>query len=124
MGKPVPFGPVVTLGFAGLAAALAMCLQVETSAQQPSTTTAANPSTPSSHRQLLDRYCVSCHNDKAKTGGLSLQQVDPSSPAAHPDIWEKVVRKVNTGTMPPPTMPQPSRDARVALQTWLEAELD
>jgi mono/diheme cytochrome c family protein len=124
MAKPVPFSPVVTLGLAGLAAAVVIGLQAETSAQQPNATPAAGASAPSSHRQLLDRYCVTCHNDKTKTGGLSLQQVDPSKPAAHPDVWEKVVRKVNTGTMPPPNVPQPPRDARVALQTWLEAELD
>jgi mono/diheme cytochrome c family protein len=124
MTKPVPFGSVVTLGFAGLAAALFLCLQVETSAQDVAPTTSASSSTASSHRQTLDRYCVTCHNDKTKTGGLSLQQVDPSTPATHPDIWEKVVRKVQTGTMPPPNMPQPPKEDRRALQTWLETSLD
>jgi len=126
MTTPFSFGRVLTLGFAGLAAALFVCLQVETSAQQPAppSATAASPSNQSSQRQLLDRYCVSCHNDRAKTGGLSLERIDPSRPAADPEVWEKVVRKVHTGTMPPPNMPQPSRDDRRTLVTWLETELD
>jgi len=114
---------MLTLGFAGLIAAVSLSLQVETSAQQPATPTPAAP-TAVTHRQFLDRYCVTCHNDKAKTAGLSLQHIDPASPAASPDVWEKVVRKVHTGVMPPPNMPQPSNDDRRAVLTWLETELD
>jgi mono/diheme cytochrome c family protein len=119
-----PFDRAFTLGFAGLAVAVCFALQAETSAQQASPPAETGASAPSSHRQFLNRYCVTCHNDKAKTGGLSLQQADPSSPAAHPEIWENVVRKVHTGVMPPPNMPQPSKEDRRTLLTWLETELD
>ena len=119
-----PFGRAFTLGFAGLAVAVCFALQAETAAQQASPPAEARASAASTHRQFLNRYCVSCHNDKAKTGGLSLQQADPSSPDAHPEIWEKVVRKVHTGVMPPPNMPQPSKEDRRTLLTWLETELD
>jgi mono/diheme cytochrome c family protein len=127
MNKPLSFGPALTISFAGLAAAIILGLQVDTSAEQPAPSAPASPAnavTDSSQRQLLNRYCVSCHNDRTKTGGLSLEQIDASKPAAQPEIWEKVVRKVHTGTMPPPNMPQPAADDRRGLLTWLETSLD
>ena len=123
MRQRCSFGRMLTLGFAGLTAAVSRSLQVETSAQQPAAPASSTPRG-LTQRQLLDRYCVTCHNDKAKTAGLSLQHVDPASPAAAPEVWEKVVRKVHTGVMPPPNMPQPSNDDRRLLLTWLESELD
>src|SRR5690242_4519515 len=118
------FGRALTLGFAGLVATLFFSLQTTTSAQQPATPGAPGQSQASSQRQFLDRYCVSCHNDRSKTAGLTLQHVDPSKPDAAPDVWEKVVRKMHTGVMPPPNMAQPSNEERHALVAWLESELD
>lgn len=76
------------------------------------------------HKQLLDRHCANCHNDSAKQGGLSLAHADASKPAANPELWEKVVRKVRTGVMPPPGMPQPAEADRRALLASLETSLD
>ena len=59
-----------------------------------------------------------------KTADLMLDRVDVTHPGANAEVWEKVVRKVHTGTMPPPNMPQPSPDDRRALLTWLETSLD
>jgi mono/diheme cytochrome c family protein len=118
------FGRALTLGLAGLVAAFTFSLQTKTSAQQPAAPGAAGATQSSTQRQLLDRYCVSCHNDRAKTGGLTLQHVDPSKPDAAPEVWEKVVRKLHTGVMPPPNMPQPSKDDRHALIASLVTELD
>ena len=47
-----------------------------------------------------------------------------SRPGAQPELWEKVVRKLRTGVMPPPNMPQPSEADRLAILTWLETSLD
>ena len=55
----------------------------------------------SSAQTLLNRYCITCHNDRLETGGLSLQSVDPAHVDQHAEIWEKVVRKVRSGVMPP-----------------------
>ncbi len=127
------FNRVLTLGPAWLAATLVLGLQVDTTAEQPArrpTTGPASPSAagavapPSSHRRLLDRYCVSCHNERLKTAGLRLDQIDVSRPDVEPEVWEKVVRKLHTGIMPPANMPQPSEADRRALLTWLETELD
>ncbi|PYR72195.1 MAG: hypothetical protein DMG20_00585, partial [Acidobacteria bacterium] len=77
-----------------------------------------------SQRQMIDRYCVTCHNQKLKTAGLMLDKADVASPGAAGEIWEKVVRKLRTSTMPPPNMPQPSTEDRRALLSWLETSLD
>jgi mono/diheme cytochrome c family protein len=127
-----PFARVVTFGFVGVAVTLFFCLQAQTSAQRARQQQVASPSTPaagpeipaSDQRAVLNRYCVTCHNERLKTAGLRLDQADVSRPGAEPEIWEKVVRKVHTGTMPPSNMPQPSKDDRGALLTWLETELD
>jgi hypothetical protein len=75
-------------------------------------------------RAVLDRYCVSCHNDRVKTANLSLQGLDLAQVAAHADVWEKVIRKLRAGVMPPPEMPRPPLAEYEGLRDWLEAEID
>src|SRR5688572_17572476 len=58
-------------------------------------------------RALLDKYCVTCHNDRVKTANLSLQGADLAHVADHAELWEKVIRKMRAGVMPPPDMPRP-----------------
>ena len=107
-------------------------IQARPSAQQPAPPAkSAQPSSPigavsaaSSQRQTLDRYCVTCHNQRLVTAGLKLDDADVANPGAGAEIWEKVVRKLRTGIMPPPNMPQPSTDDRRALLSWLETSLD
>jgi mono/diheme cytochrome c family protein len=123
MTEPVSFPGSLKLGLAGLALTLLLSVQVKISAQQ-SNAPAAGASQTSSQRQFLDRYCVSCHNEKLKTGGLSLVPVDLSKPGMQSELWEKVLRKLHTGVMPPPKMPQPPQADRLAMVTWLQASLD
>lgn len=75
-------------------------------------------------RQFLDQYCLSCHNERVKSGGLRLDAAALPRVEAGVEFWEKVVRKVRTGVMPPPGMPQPSAAERMALLAPLEASLD
>jgi mono/diheme cytochrome c family protein len=75
-------------------------------------------------RQLVDQYCVSCHNDRLKTAGMSLQSTDLSDVAANGERLEKMVRKLRAGVMPPITARRPDRAASAALATWIETELD
>jgi hypothetical protein len=123
MTDPVSFPGPLKIGFAGLAATLLLSVQVQTYAQQGNAAS-AGPSPTSSQRQFLERYCKTCHNEQLKSGGLSLVQVDLSRIGAHPELWEKVVRKLRTGVMPPPNMPQPSAADRLAILTSLETSLD
>src|SRR5262245_5117631 len=123
MTEPVSFPGALKIGIAGLAATLLLSMQVKVSAQQ-SNAASSGPSSTSSQRQFLDRYCATCHSEKLKTGGLSLAQIDLSRPGAQPELWEKVVRKLHTGVMPPPNLPQPTDADRHAILTWLETSLD
>ena len=126
-----PNAKAVTIGLAGLALTVSVCIQERASAQQPppqagaqasSSTGAAPPA--SNHRGVLDRYCVTCHNQKLQTADLMLDQADVAHPDQGAEIWEKVIRKVRGGIMPPPNMPQPSVEERRALLSWLETSLD
>jgi mono/diheme cytochrome c family protein len=76
------------------------------------------------HRAVLDRYCVTCHNQRTKISGLALDVADVGRPSANGEIWEGVVRKLRTRSMPPLGMPRPDDAAYTALATWLETELD
>jgi hypothetical protein len=72
----------------------------------------------------IDSFCVDCHNDAMKTGGMSLDGFDVAKASAHRDIAEKMVRKLRAGLMPPKDAPQPDSAARLALASALEASLD
>jgi mono/diheme cytochrome c family protein len=79
------------------------------------------------HRAWLDRYCVTCHNQTLKIPAgnpLLLDAIDVASPGRAPENWEKVVRKLRTGAMPPAGRPRPSQSEVDAFSSWLEAELD
>lgn len=106
----------LTIGVAGLALLLHLCAPVKLDAQ-------VRPSG-SKPRQFLDRYCAQCHNQTLKSGGLNLVQADPAKLTAESELWEKVVRKVRTGVMPPPNLPQPSGPDRLAVLKSLESSLD
>ena len=75
-------------------------------------------------RAVLDRYCVTCHNDKTKTANLSLQKLDLATVGDHPETWEKVVRKLRAGLMPPPGVRRPPLPEYEGLRDWVEAEID
>jgi len=75
-------------------------------------------------KALLDRYCITCHNEKLKTGGLMLDKLDVSRPGDSPETWEKVVRKVRAGMMPPSGAPRPDRAALDGFAGTLETALD
>jgi len=75
-------------------------------------------------RVFFDTYCVSCHNDRMKTGGLSLAAVDLGNISQHAPELEKVVRKLHSRAMPPQGSRRPDAAAYAALTGWLEDELD
>ncbi len=72
----------------------------------------------------LNKYCVSCHNDKSRTAGLSLPSTDLTSPGRDAETWEKVIRKLRTGAMPPPGLPRPDQAATDGVVVYLETSLD
>jgi len=76
------------------------------------------------HEELLQRYCVACHNNVAMTGGLTLEGRDLGNPAVDAVVWEKVLRKFGGDFMPPPGRPRPDRSTRDAFLAALEREID
>ena len=95
------------------------CMQVAFPQQAPANAASAAP-----QRALLDKYCVACHSDKLKTGGLTLQSLDLTNLSANAEIWEKAIRKLQTESMPPAGMPRPDRAAVDSLVSYLETSLD
>ena len=85
---------------------------------------AATAEAADAQRELLDRYCVTCHSERLRTGGLQLDRVDVGHVGEAAEIWEKVVRKLRAGQMPPAGRPRPAQAAYDGLAAWLETELD
>jgi hypothetical protein len=73
---------------------------------------------------VLNKYCVTCHSDKAKTGGLSLEHANLTDIPKGAETWEKVIRKVRAGMMPPPGMPRPDKPALDSFVGYFETSLD
>jgi mono/diheme cytochrome c family protein len=103
-----------------LLAAFAACALAAAPPQaaQPATA-AANP-----NKALIDRYCVTCHNQRLKTANLTLDVLDLSHPEKNALTWERAIRKLRGGMMPPPGAPKPPLEGVNALATYLEDSLD
>jgi hypothetical protein len=67
---------------------------------------------------------VSCHNDRLRTAGLSLETIDTTEIGVAAATWEKVIAKLRSGDMPPPRLPRPDPATSAAVAGWLEATLD
>jgi len=73
---------------------------------------------------FLTKYCVTCHNSKTKVGGLTLDTADLTSVPAHAEMWEKVIKKLRTGAMPPLGMPKPDKATAEDFVTSIETSID
>src|SRR5262245_59359087 len=90
-----------------LMSAVVLCAQTKTAGPPPAAQrapTATVATSAATERALLDQYCVTCHNDKTKKTNLTLEKLDLTTAGEHPELWEKVVRKLRAGVMPPPGM--------------------
>ena len=75
-------------------------------------------------KALLDQYCVTCHDDQSRTGGLSLQSASLNEIPKNAETWERAIRKLRVGAMPPQGMPRPDKSSLEGLASFLEASLD
>jgi len=96
--------------------------------------------TVSPQRVLLDQYCVSCHNQAMVNStpvegenllftqlrglGMTLDKENVDDVSENPEVWEKVVRKLRVGVMPPPDNPRPGHEDYSEFRYWLEEQLD
>jgi mono/diheme cytochrome c family protein len=76
------------------------------------------------YQQIVGQYCVACHNSTANVANLAIDKLDFNDLSQHGEKWEKVVRKLRTGMMPPAGMPRPDRATMDALAAYLESGLD
>src|SRR2546426_2719713 len=104
---------------AGAFAAGGLMLTVE-ARQRP----AAPPLPAATPRSVINRYCVSCHSEHLKTGGLSLEKAAASDVDQNSDVWEKVLRKIRARQMPPIGLARPDEGTYEAAISSLESSLD
>ena len=105
-----------------VAGSLAACAFAWTvNAQQPAASATAPEAAP---RAFVTRYCISCHNDRVKRGGLALEAVAAHDVAQSPDVWESVLRKVRARQMPPVGTRRPDEATYEAAIASLETALD
>ena len=97
---------------------LAWLANGQTSARQ------APAAPPTAVRSALDTYCIGCHNERLRTGGVALDSVDPAAAGVNPELWERVVAKLRAGSMPPPGRPRPDAATYRAIATALEDTID
>ncbi len=81
-----------------------------------------SPATPAG--ELVNKYCVTCHNQKLKTANLMLDRADTAQVANSAEAWEKVIVKLRSRAMPPPGMPRPDNATYDSVADWLEAGID
>jgi len=90
-------------------------------AQRPASTV---PESATAQRALLDQYCVGCHNQRSKTAGVMFDTVDLGQLPADEELWEKAIRKLRGGLMPPPGARRPDQASVDGFVSWLERSLD
>lgn len=115
---------LTSLFTAFLAIPLALLGNVEGARAQELAANAVETAAATPERALLNRYCITCHNDQRLTAGLDLGSADLTQVGEHPELWEKVVRKLNARLMPPIGRPRPDDAAYENLASWIETELD
>jgi len=89
-----------------------------------SAATVFGQASPNPARELVNKYCVSCHNQKLKTAGLALDRADADNPYNSEETWEKVIAKLRSRAMPPPKLPRPDNATYDKVAAYLESEID
>ena len=133
MKVKLQFTPAAIAGVAALATVASISVHGQSTASSPNvrmkpdaTIMSAAAMSPEAERALVDKYCVTCHNARLKTGGLVLDKdaVDLTRVADHADVWEKVIRKLHGRMMPPQGMPRPDETTIDAFAASLETSID
>ena len=88
------------------------------------TEAASSAGTPSDAQDVMNRYCATCHSARLRTGGLVLEALNVAAAGREPQTWEKVVRKVRTGMMPPTGAQRPDRATLDRLASAVEGAID
>jgi mono/diheme cytochrome c family protein len=87
-------------------------------------TTRAQTPRPAAPAAVMEQYCITCHNPRLKTAGLVIDAAELGRVGTNPELWEKVVRKLRSGAMPPLNAPRPDKPTYDSVSSFLETELD
>src|SRR5436190_3431568 len=90
----------------------------------PVNTQAPAPAPASPQQALLNQYCMTCHSDRLKTGGLALSSLNLDDPTQSAEVAEKVIRKLRGGLMPPGGARRPDAHTSAEFVSWLENKID
>ena len=112
---------IVALALSGL---IAVALSGTRIAAQIRPAPAPVPAPVPAVRAVLDTYCITCHNQRLRTGGLALDRLDMTNPGANAEVWEKVIAKLRAGSMPPAGRPRPDAATYRAVASALENDID
>jgi hypothetical protein len=93
------------------------------SGRRTSTPAATSTVAGTESRAVLDKYCVTCHNEKMKTGGLALEYADLTDPN-DTEVWEKILTKLDRRAMPPLGAARPDEAAYKNLTALVTTTLD
>ncbi|MGH9144182.1 MAG: DUF1592 domain-containing protein [Vicinamibacterales bacterium] len=117
-------------------AALGLGLSAQTTNSTPPAKTAPKPAMAVAHKvappaaataaqpELTKQYCVGCHSEKGKAGGLSLVSFEAAHADQNPEVAEKIIHKLRLGMMPPAGMRRPDAAVLTQFVSGLEARID
>ena len=105
----------LAVGMTFLSASLGLCRGAASADRAPP---------PPKHWGVLDQYCVTCHNTEDWAGAVAFDTLSPADIPSDAQTWEKAIRKLRTGMMPPPGKPRPSRTVLEGFASELAMRLD
>src|SRR5262250_554102 len=97
---------------------------VQLAQRGPITTPVPSTISVDAQNALVAQYCATCHNDKTRSGGMTLTSLNLAHPDQNPELAEKVIRKLRAGMMPPPGAKRPDIETSRAFATALESAID
>jgi mono/diheme cytochrome c family protein len=118
------FTSVMASGAIALVAAISATLSADQPTTQAPAPRAATAAAQTPARELVSTYCVSCHNERVKTANFMLDKVDTDQVSNSAEEWEKVIVKLRSRSMPPPSARRPDNATYDRITTWLETQLD
>jgi mono/diheme cytochrome c family protein len=119
-----PTRPTVAIAFAAAVLTVTVTAVLAAAQASPAPQPASVAQTPDAQLATIKQYCVTCHNDRAKIGGVSFEGITADSVGQRAETFEKAVRKLRGRVMPPPGARQPQSEATDSLIAWLESSLD
>lgn len=106
------------------AVAVSSSESVPASSSAPRATVDRPSASVTSDREVIEEFCLTCHDNDKEKGGLTLETYDPLHAANAPEVSEKIIRKLRAGMMPPPGVSRPDADVLQALAASLETRMD